>query len=76
MWLSASSMTQAFSLQFHFAADEPRALPWAGMTDAFGVYERGAGMSNAFGVQKRDAGMSNVVGVYKRGFCPETRFVG
>jgi hypothetical protein len=30
-------MEQAFSLQFHFATYEPRALPWAGMNQAFGV---------------------------------------
>src|ERR1051325_2974978 len=30
-------MTQAFSLQSHFPADEPRALPWAGMSDTFSV---------------------------------------
>jgi hypothetical protein len=30
-------MRQAVGLQFYFAAYEPRALPWAGMSDAVGV---------------------------------------
>jgi hypothetical protein len=30
-------MRQAVGLQFNFAGYEPRALPWAGMSDAFGV---------------------------------------
>jgi hypothetical protein len=30
-------MKQAFGLQFISVAMNPRALPWAGMSDAFGV---------------------------------------
>jgi len=33
-------MTRAFSAQYGFGGREPRALPWAGMNDAFGVSQR------------------------------------
>jgi hypothetical protein len=33
-------MTRAFSAQYGFGGHEPRALPWAGMSDAFGVSQR------------------------------------
>jgi hypothetical protein len=31
------SMKQAVGLQFYFAAYDPRALPWAGMNQTFGL---------------------------------------
>jgi hypothetical protein len=44
-------MNRAFSAREKFSGDLPRALPWAGMTDAFGVLNDGLGVvNNALGL--------------------------
>ena len=51
IWLQANGlphhvMNRAFSARQKFSGYLPRALPWAGMTDAFGVVDDGFGMVN------------------------------
>jgi len=48
-------MSRAFSARAQLGCDDPKALPWAGMNQAFGLEDTEASNSNEQGVFFRDS---------------------